>query len=95
MQHLIKKYSEACRLVGSAVDTAIVSKASDMVMAMGTTRSEALLLRLYNSDGMKQYNAEERDIKTRAIKKEAQRFSKWASVFLPIRQRAAEAMKRK
>ncbi|CAK0831738.1 unnamed protein product, partial [Prorocentrum cordatum] len=66
-----------------------------MISALGATRTEAVLLRLFNGDGLAQYGPEERDTRTRQIKRERQKFGKRQSVLQPTGDRAAEAVKRK
>ncbi|CAK0891556.1 unnamed protein product, partial [Prorocentrum cordatum] len=92
-QKAVQSYQDACHLVGLPTDADIIKDAGVMVSALGVTRTEALLLRLFNIDGLAQWGPEERDTKTRQIKRECQKFGKWQSVFKPIRDRAAEAMK--
>ena len=92
---LEQKASFACGIFGVAVDAALLTKCGVVKADLLRTRCEQMLARLYAPDAMASFGPEERDRKTRLIKKDCTRFTKWTSIFGPLYKQAILAMKLK
>ena len=79
----------------SQVDNDLTTKANEAKQALARTRAEQLLAKLYSAESVAEFTPEQRDGKTRAIKKECMKHVAWATVFKPLYTQAKLAMKLK
>ena len=73
------------------VDNDLTTKANMAKQALARTRAE----QLYSAESVAEFTPEQRDGKTRAIKKECMKHVAWATVFKPLYTQAKLAMKLK
>ena len=86
---------EVMGLFEKAVDNDLVKRADRVMDDLLRTRGEQLLLSLYSVDGLAQFSADQRDVKTRGVRTLLGGAAKFKKIFKPVLERATLAMKGK